>query len=97
VGSDRRWSTLWRRGKHGWPSRFVLVQIPNGPLLCYFATIVIARLTTGRTHDWASAISIVALTIWAYEEAARGANWFRRGLGVAVLADVTISLAHDLG
>ena len=51
----------------------------------------------GHVHDWAWALSRIALTIWAYEEAARGVNWFRRGLGVAVLIGIAAGLANDLG
>jgi hypothetical protein len=87
----------WRRGQQGWPSRFVLVQFPNAPLLIYVAAETATRIATGWVHDIAWALSRVALIIWAYEEAARGVNWFRRGIGTVVLVAITVALARRVG
>jgi hypothetical protein len=54
---------------------------------------VLAAVCSGWAYDAAWAISRVALVIWAYEEVARPANWFRRGIGIAVLVAVTVGLA----
>jgi hypothetical protein len=91
------WSALWRRGQQGWPPGFVLVQFPNAPLLAYVAAEIVARTATGWVQDVAWALSRVALTVWAYEEAARGVNWFRRAIGAVVLVAVTIGLARQAG
>ena len=91
------WGALWRRGQKGWPSAFVLVQFPNAPLLVYIAAETVTRIATGRVHDAAWALSRVALSIWSYEEAARGVNWFRRGIGAVALVAVTVGLARHVG
>jgi hypothetical protein len=91
------WSALWRRGQEGWPPGFVLVQFPNAALLIYVAAAVVTRLASGWVHDGAWALARVALVIWAYEEAASGVNWLRRGVGAVVLVAVTVGLARHVG
>lgn len=91
------WGARWRRGQQGWPSGFVLVQFPNAPLLIYVAAETATRVATGWVHEIAWALSRVALIIWAYEEAARGVNWFRRGIGAVALIAITIGLARRIG
>jgi hypothetical protein len=82
---------LWRRGQRGWPARFPLVQFPNAPLIVALVAGVVARVAEGGVRDGARAVSAVALIMWALMEIVRGVNWFRRGLGVAVLAFVVVS------
>ena len=78
----------WRRGQHGWPRRFPLVQLPNAPLLAAFAAWIVAAVTHGSVHAYARAAFYAALAAWAWEEVAEGTNWFRRLVGVAGLAYV---------
>jgi hypothetical protein len=79
---------LWRRGQAGWPRRFPVVQFPNPPLLMALA----ARAASGvgeRDGPAAGAgrsLFVLGVAMWALEELAEGANWFRRLLGVAGLA-----------
>ena len=47
-------------------------------------------------HDLARAISYVALTIWAYEEATDGVNGFRKALGIGALVWIVVALAQGL-
>ncbi len=49
----------------------------------------------GSTHAYASAISYLAMAIWAYEELLHGVNWFRHllGLGYAISTIVNLALA----
>ena len=54
------------------------------------------RLVEGRADDYASAVFFAALSVWAYQEVADGANWFRRLLGVAGLGYVVVRLAARL-
>ena len=49
---------LWRRGQHGWPERFPLVQVPNAPLLVALAIDVKDRTDSG---PWVSALLIAAI------------------------------------
>lgn len=44
--------------------------------------------------DLARAISYVALTVWAYEEAANGVNGFRRALGIGALVLIVVAVAR---
>ena len=46
--------------------------------------------------DLARAISYVALTVWAYEEAANGVNGFRKALGMGALVLIVIAVTQAL-
>jgi hypothetical protein len=87
-------AAAWRRGQAGWPKRFVLVQFPNPPLIVALAGSAVAGLTSGRTSDYADAISNVGLAVFAYLELTDGVNWFRRVLGAVVIARLVQTLAH---
>jgi hypothetical protein len=77
---------LGRRGQQGGPRRFVLVQLPNPPLIVGLAGGAIAGATDGTVHDVAAIVGGAGLAIWALEELLQGVNWFRRLLGAAALA-----------
>jgi hypothetical protein len=79
-----------------WPRRFPLVQFPNPPLIVALLAAGAGRITHGTPHRVALAVYYVALGVWAYEEAVRGENWFRRALGVGVGAYMIASLARAL-
>ncbi|HEX8742652.1 MAG TPA: hypothetical protein VF712_05930 [Thermoleophilaceae bacterium] len=85
------------RAQWGWPGRYPLVQFPNAPLAVALGASLAGRLAHGRADDYATAVFHVALGIWAWEEASRGVNGFRRALGVAGLAYVVARLAAALG
>ncbi len=78
---------------------YTVGQSPNPPLWIALAALLLARLTDdGSTiDDLARATFYVALTVWAYEEAAHGVNGFRKGLGIAALGLIVISVARALG
>jgi hypothetical protein len=90
----------WRRYKRltqlGWPRRFPLVQFPNIQLIVAFIAGEAAHLARGSAHADASAVSYLAMTVWAYEELTRGVNWFRRLLGLAYLGSTIVHLALAL-
>jgi len=50
----------------------------------------------GSVHADASAVSYLALAIWAYEELIYGVNWFRHLLGLAYVVSTTTHLAVAL-
>ena len=79
-----------------WPRGFALVQFPNPPLITALLAALLGALTGGTIHRAALAVFYLALTIWAYEEARRGDNWFRRALGVCFLVYLTVTLARAL-
>jgi hypothetical protein len=84
---------LWQRGQVGWPRRFPIVQFPNAPLLLAFAGWGLAAVAGGTAHDVGRAVFTLGLVVWALEEAAGGANWFRRLLGVGALVWIVAGLA----
>jgi hypothetical protein len=87
LGVMPRLRELYRRGQQGWPSRFVLVQLPNAPLWVGLGGSAVAAATDdGVVHDGARAVATAGLTVWAIMELAQGVNWFRRGLGAGALA-----------
>ena len=74
-------------------------QFPNPPLWIALAALLVAWLTDdGRViDDLARAISYVAFTVWAYEEAANGVNGFRKALGIGALALIVVAIARAVG
>jgi hypothetical protein len=80
----------------GWPSSFVIVQFPNPPLILALLASVAGHLTHGMAHRVALSIFYVTLSMWAYEEARYGANWFRHLLGLGFSVYIVISLTQAL-
>jgi hypothetical protein len=78
------------------PRRFPIVQFPNLPLIVALAADVVGNFVTGSAHSYATSVSYLALTVWAYEELANGINWFRRLLGLAFLILLIVRVAHAL-
>lgn len=103
-GRDRRLPLsprgLWKGFKHltrlGWPRNFPIVQFPNAPLIIAFLAGRAADQAHGAGHAYASAISYLAMTIWAYEELVHGVNWFRRLLGLGYGISTILHLAAAL-
>ena len=74
--------------------RLVIAQFPNPPLWVFFATVV-GRwfVDEGSTaHDVLRGIGLAALAWWAVDEIVRGANPWRRLLGVGGLVVVASGL-----
>ncbi len=88
--------TLWRRGQHGWPARYPLVQLPNLPLLAALAGWLVAALTDGPVHDYARATFYAGLAAWAWKELDDGDNWARRLIGAAGIVYVIVKIAEAL-
>jgi hypothetical protein len=87
---------MWRRGQEGWPRRFVLIQLPNLPLLVALTASAVGRLTEGDAAAYANAIGRLALAIFAYLELTDGANWLRRLLGATIMAYLIYTLGQAL-
>lgn len=87
---------MWRRGQEGWPRRFVLVQLPNLPLIVAITASVVARLADGAVAAYADALGRLALAVFAYLELTDGANALRRLIGATIMAYLVYRLAHDL-
>lgn len=64
------------------PRRFPIFQLPNRPLILAALAGLAARMVDRRYRSIAGLVSRVSLLVWALEEVADGANWFRRVLGL---------------
>ncbi len=88
----------WLAFKHlttlGFPRRFPIVQFPNLPLITAFLAGEAGKFVRGTEHSFAASVSYVAMTIWAYEELARGVNWFRRLLGLVYVVILVVRIGH---
>jgi hypothetical protein len=78
---------------------YTVGQSPNPPLWVALAALVVSLLSgdAGTVNDIARAVLYVALTVWAYEEVARGVNGFRKGLGAVALVLIVVAVARALG
>ena len=78
---------------------YTVGQFPNPPLWIALAALLVALLTDGGStiNALARAVAYLALTIWAYEEAANGVNGFRRALGIVALALIAVAVARAVG
>jgi hypothetical protein len=75
---------------------YTVGQFPNPPLWVAFAALLAAWLSDDgdAINDVARAVSYVALTVWAYEEAANGVNGFRKAVGAAALVLIVVAVAR---
>jgi hypothetical protein len=90
-------SRLRRVAHWSWPAHFPIVQLPNAPLAVALLASLAAGLTEGTAHRSLRAVFYLSLGVWAYEEARRGDNWFRRALGLGFSIYLIVSLASALG
>jgi hypothetical protein len=72
------------------------VQFPNLPLIVALIAGRGSRYLRGTGHTYLLAVAYLAMTIWAYEELARGTNWFRRLLGLAFVVILVERVADGL-
>jgi hypothetical protein len=80
----------------GWPARFVLVQFPNPPLIVALLASIAGHFARGSGHRYFLSMFYAALSVWAYEEARHGVNWFRHLLGLGFSVYILLSLASAL-
>jgi hypothetical protein len=72
------------------------VQFPNLPLIVGVGAGIASRFVHGTAHSYTQAVAYLGIAIWAYEELARGVNWFRRLLGLGFLVLVVVRVAHAI-
>ena len=89
-------SDFKRLTEAGFPRNFPIVQCPNPPLAVGLLAGAIGGLVHGRGHDYAVAISYLAIGVWAYEELTQGVNLFRRLLGAAFAVLMVVRIANAL-
>lgn len=71
---------------------FVIFQPPNKYLWTMIITWLLGFVTTGILYSLTRTTFLIAGIVWSYEEIVHGANWFRKILGVAVLASIFVTL-----
>lgn len=72
------------------------MQFPDAPLNVAFLAGEAAKHPHGSGHAYASAISYLAMSIWAHEELMHGVNWFRHLLGFSYAISTAVHLALAL-
>lgn len=69
----------------------VIAQMPNLPLLVWIATTAIKLVfTSGSIYIALDTIAFGSLFTWAWQELFEGVNYFRCGLGLAVLVGIIV-------
>lgn len=86
---SRRFVDWWVRDRE--TGRVMVAQAPN-PALVVFAAATLARWFDVLAADTMRAVATGALLVWGLDELTRGANPFRRMLGLAVLGWQLVSL-----
>jgi hypothetical protein len=72
------------KDKHG---RLALLAVPNLPLIIWAVATVTGKIFKhGVLHQTLSLIGLAAIVLWALLEIFQGVNYFRRALGLVVLA-----------
>lgn len=66
--------------------RVVLFQVPNAPLILWFAAAGADRILDGVAGEVARLVAFGAMFTWSWLEITQGTTPFRRVLGAAVLA-----------
>ena len=76
------------RDKHG---KLAIWQTPNLPIVIWFVFLLAGKATSGNMHVFCSVVSTVSLIVWAILEITSGASYFRRLLGLVVVAVTILS------
>ncbi|MEH1945178.1 MAG: hypothetical protein V7L01_33865 [Nostoc sp.] len=64
----------------------VIAQVPNPPLILWIAaSLLTLAFPSGKTNTVLDFVANASLFTWAWLELFQGVNYFRRGLGLAVL------------
>jgi hypothetical protein len=89
---DSWWNKIWK-DKQG---HIVIWQFPNIWLIAWAVLTVLSLFFNGHVADVFSWAGSAALIIWALLELFKGANYFRRALGLVVLIAAIMSLIKNL-
>ena len=92
IAKRSLWDQIWkdRRGN------IVIWQMPNIWLIGWLVLTFLSLLFSGRQADIFSWLGSASLIIWSLLELFKGANYFRRALGLLVLALSLTSLIHNI-
>lgn len=65
----------------------IIFQRPNALIIVALALTLLGYVPVGGIiHKLIAALGVSAWCAWGYDELRYGVNWFRRGLGLVVLA-----------
>lgn len=82
-----RGATLFDRTFRDSHGNIVIAQMPNLPILVgVAATLLQLLLPSGDLQNGVELVAFGALFTWAWQELFAGVNYFRRALGLVVLA-----------
>jgi hypothetical protein len=96
LGPRALWDGFTRLTQLSFPRRFPIVQFPNLPLIVAFLAGETGRFVDATEQTYATSVSYLAMTIWAYEELVHGVNWFRHLLGLTYAVIMVVRVAHAL-
>jgi hypothetical protein len=85
------WDRIWR-DENG---KIVIWQRPNLWLIGWAVLTTISLFISGRGADIFSWLAEISLIIWSLLEITKGANYFRRVLGLLVLIFAVMSLIKN--
>jgi hypothetical protein len=89
--------SLWDRTWKNRQGQVVIWQMPNIPLITWVVlTFLALLLNRGTLADVLSWIGSAALIIWCLLEIFKGADYFRRALGLLVLVYAIAALIQSL-
>jgi hypothetical protein len=94
-GHDNR-RNLWDKTWKDRDGKVVMWQTPNAWLISWAGFTVVSLFFSGRASDVFSWIASAALIIWSLLEIFSGVNYYRRVLGIAVLAYAAASLLKSV-
>jgi hypothetical protein len=81
--------SLFNRTFRDSDGKIVLAQMPNPPLWVWLTATFLQRLLpSGKLQAAAALVAFGALFTWAWLELFDGVNYFRRALGLVVLASI---------
>ena len=86
------WDKIWKDKK----GSVVIWQNPNVFLIGWAVLTTLALFFPRRPGDILAAVGLGILIIWCLLEIFRGVNYFRRALGLAVLAYAVSAVLHWL-
>jgi hypothetical protein len=87
---------LWDRTWKDRDGKVVMWQTPNAWLISWAGFTAVSLFFSGRVSDVFSWIASAALIIWSLLEIFSGVNYYRRVLGLAVLAYAVASLLKSV-
>jgi hypothetical protein len=89
--------SLWDRTWKNREGHIVIWQMPNIPLIAWVVLTFLAILfNSGTLADILSWLGSAALIIWCFLEIFKGADYFRRALGLLVLFYAITALIQNL-